>query len=58
MFNTMELTYQDKLTIQVALRDKAKFINEKLKEDPQDEYWILKLEEVKTAYEKFSEMQF
>ena len=26
MFNTMELTYQDKLTIQVALRDKAKFI--------------------------------
>ena len=54
----MELTYQDKLTIQVSLRDKAKFINEKLKEDPQDEYWILKLEEVKTAYEKFSEMQF
>ena len=54
----MELTYQDKLTIQVALRDKAKFINENLKEDPQDEYCILKLEEVKTAYEKFSEMQF
>ncbi len=54
----MKLTYQDKLTIQVALRDKAKFINERLEKDPQDEYWILKLEEVKTAYEKFSEMQF
>ena len=53
----MELTYTDKIIISAALSSKADFINEELKKNPNDEFWMEKLEGVKTAYKNFNDRE-
>ena len=53
----MNLSYTDRITILSALSQKAETINSWLKEDPNDEFWIDKLQDVKTAYKNFSDRE-
>ena len=53
----MNLSYTDRITILSALSQKAQTINSWLKEDPNDEFWIDKLQDVKTAYKNFSDRE-
>ena len=55
--NEMNLSYTDRITILSALSQKAETINSWLKEDPNDEFWIDKLQDVKTAYKNFSDRE-
>ncbi len=53
----MELSYTDRIVISAALSSKADFIKEQLEKNPSDEYWIGKLEGVKTAYKNFNDRE-
>tara|TARA_Y100001938_G_scaffold11548_1_gene14375 strand:+ start:360 stop:533 length:174 start_codon:yes stop_codon:yes gene_type:complete len=53
----MELSYTDRIVISAALSSKADFIKEQLEKNPSDEYWIRKLEGVKTAYKNFNDRE-
>ena len=53
----MELNYTDRIVISAALSSKADFIKEQLEKNPSDEYWIRKLEGVKTAYKNFNDRE-
>ena len=53
----MNLSVTDKIVIQAALSNKADAINEQLEKYPNDEFWIDKLNDVKTAYRHFSDRE-
>ena len=53
----MNLSYTDRITILSALSQHAEKINSWLKEDPNDEFWIDKLQDVKAAYKNFSDRE-
>ena len=53
----MNLSYTDRITILSALSQKADNINLWLKEDPSDEFWIDKLNDVKTAYRNLADRE-
>ena len=53
----MNLSVTDKIVIQAALSSKADAINEQLEKYPNDEFWIDKLADVKTAYKNFSDRE-
>ena len=53
----MNLSYTDRITILSALSQKAETTNSWLKVDPNDEFWIDKLADVKTAYKNFSDRE-
>jgi hypothetical protein len=53
----MNLSVTDKIVIQAALSNKADAINEQLEKYPNDEFWIDKLNDVKTAYRNFSDRE-
>ena len=53
----MNLSYTDRITILSALSQKAETINSWLKVDPNDEFWIDKLADVKTAYRNFADRE-
>lgn len=47
------LTVIDRITIGSALTTKYERIKEMVEQDPTDNYWLDKLQDVKTAYENF-----
>jgi len=53
----MKLTQTDRIIISAALSTKADFINEQLEKNPNDEFWVEKLEDVKTAYRNFNDRE-
>ena len=53
----MNLTHTDRIIISAALSTKADFINDELKKNPNDEFWMEKLEGVKTAYKNFNDRE-
>ena len=53
----MELSFTDRITILSALSQKAETINSWLKEDPNDEFWIDKLSNVKAAYRNLADRE-
>ena len=53
----MNLTQTDRIIISAALSTKADFINDELKKNPNDEFWMEKLEGVKTAYKNFNDRE-
>ena len=53
----MELSYTDRIIISAALSTKADFIKGELEKNPNDEFWMEKLEGVKTAYKNFNDRE-
>ena len=53
----MNLSYTDRITILSALSQKAETINSWLKKDPNDEFWIDKLSNVKAAYRNLADRE-
>ncbi len=53
----MNLSYTDRITILSALSQKADNINAQLKAFPNDEFWIDKLNDIKTAYRNLADRE-
>lgn len=49
-----KLTITDQIVIMTALQDKAEVVQGYLNDNPTEEYWLGKMEEVRNAYKNIS----